>query len=648
MATLARPTSFHRTIIAPRSRDERPPKHKNEQRTEIWSNLLRQTREAQARSRTQAVQHRELIVCGGSPEDQQAFIRSLARPPPPAPPSRHRDQRGANAGARRLKGEVRLSNRYAYGYGHVTLYSPPQQSAGVGVLLGGEAEEVARLEVHTLPEPEVEYERTLRRLLEVKEKKEGDGEDVDDGFAGGTEKTEEGRRPAVCLLLSWKEPWRFLSLLRRWLQLLAQSLPPPGARAEDPLEVLKEHRLALTVVVQHVEAQEGLERENYREETFDYISQCIRTCVLPLSAALVYTSSSSPPQQPGAALSETQKVVYSSVGLGLSPLSPAPPKGSTPARREDLAPKHNVVDSMAIVVPSGWDSAGKIRLLSETFTPESVLEAWITDLKVPLHIAQTRTQDDDAIKVDPKTEPHANGGAEQEVYATSDAGEEDPDLSARSLTPSKPPISAIATYEQAILDPNAHKASKPPQIEVTTKPDQQFLAEMRAHLLHLEAEDVKHAKQNPDRDQRVSNTAAGRAGATGLPSGEQTGALGELGDVSFNVGGVSYNTVSAEAAIERLRRPLQPEEPPRAVSNPSLASSSPRTTTPRPPRREDKEVSAGTPTAAPASSARSSGGAKGDDLPIDKLEEYFHSLMKRGGGGGGGSGASTPSRGPQR
>ncbi|TKA41814.1 hypothetical protein B0A54_08240 [Friedmanniomyces endolithicus] len=613
-----------------------------EQRTEIWSNLLRQTREAQARSRTQAVQHRELIVCGGSPDDQQAFVRSLARPPPPAPPSRHRDQRGANVDTRRPKGEVRLSNRYAYGYGRVTLYSPPQQSAGVAVLLGGKAEEVARLELHTLPEPDAEYERTLRRLLEVRKRRDGDGEDADDGALGGSAMgaDREGRRPAVCVLLSWKEPWRFLSLLRRWLQLIAHALLAPDAPAEDPLEVLKEHGLALTVVVQHVEAQEVLERENYREETFDYISQCIRTCILPISAGLVHTSSSLPPQQPGSALSQTQKLLYSSLGLSLSALSPVLTKGSTPAGREDLAPKHNVVDRMAIVVPSGWDSAGKIRLLSENFTPESVLEAWAADLKVPFRQPAHPIQEDEENEAVPKTE-HANGGAEQEVYATSDAGEEDPDLSARSFAPSKPLASAIATYEQAIVDHNAHKAHKPPQIEVTTQPDQQFLAEMRAHLLHLEAEDAKHATKNPDHGQRVSNTSAGRAGASGLLSGEQTGALGDLGAVSFNVGGVNYNTVTAEAAIERLRRPQQPEESsPRVGSNPSLATSSPRTTTPRPPKREDREVSTGTPIPASTSSTRASGSAKSDDLPIDKLEEYFHSLMKRGGGGG--SGASTP------
>ncbi|KAK5113039.1 hypothetical protein LTR85_011061 [Meristemomyces frigidus] len=612
-----------------RAREERPAKRKKEQRTDIWSNLLRQTREAQARSRTQAVQHRELLVCGGSPDDQRAFVAGLARPPPPAPPSRNRDQR-----PQKPKGEVRLSNRYAYGYGHVTLYSPPQQTAGVVGMLGAEAEEIARVEVHTLPEPDEAYEQTLRRLLEVKQKS-GGAEDVEVDVASGDAQEKEARRPAVALLLSWKEPWRFLNLLRRWLKLLAQALlPPDDASRGDVVGVIKERKLSLTIVVQHVEAQEGLEREGYREESFDYISQCLRTCILPLSAGLVYTSSSLPPQQPGSALSEVQKMLFTSLSLELGPLSPAPSKGTTAARRGDLTPKHNVVDRMATVVPGGWDSAGKIRLLSETFSPEAVLEGWCVDLDTPLQTSQ-RSPPAEKKKSEemPKQEQQADGGAEQHteaaVYATSEIGD-DEELSSRPMSPSKRFQSAVTSYEQAIVDPNAHKAPKPPHIEVTTKPDQHFLAEMRSHLQELEAQDAERAKSNPS---MISTTAGslntGRI--IGLPSGEQTGALNELGDVSFNVGGVSYNTVAAEAAIERLKRPQQPSSGSGADSPTTVHT--PRTSTPRPPRREDREVS-GTP------QPPSTGSNKAGELPVEKLEEYFASLMKKGGGP---SAGSTPS-----
>jgi dynein light intermediate chain 1, cytosolic len=530
---------------------------------------------------------------------------------------------------------VKLSNRYAYGYGYVTLYTPPRQGAG---LLGGEAEEAVSLEVHTVPDPEPVYDGTLRRLLQPPKKTNQQNEEDDVGFAAGEgigEGTEEEVRPAICLLLSWKEPWRFLGLLRRWLQLLARALLPPDSPQEDPVEVLREHRLTLTVIVQHVEAQESLEREGYQEETFEYISQCIRTCILPLSAALVYTSSNPPPQQPGSALSELQKVVFTSLALDLAPLSPSPAKGMTPAKREDLAPKHNFVDRMAIVVPAGWDSAGKIRLSSENFSPESVLEGWQIDLSTPW-LSSTTTTGNEAPDVVEHADLQAKGGAERvepeaEVYATSDAGSEDPDLAARPLSPSKQSLSAIATYEQAIVDPNAHKAPKPPQIEVTTKPTQQFLAEMRAHLDELKKSDEARGDNTAS---GVSSTAGSTHGGriVGLPSGEQTGALSNLGDVSFNVGGVSYNTVSAEAAIERLKRPSQPT----GLESPVAAS--PRMTTPRPPKREDREVNMSTPIA-----AKSSGKSKADEIQYDKLEEYFSSLMKKGGGGG--SGASTPSKG---
>lgn len=541
---------------------------------------------------------------------------------------------------------MRLSNRFAYGYGHLTLYSPPRQTTG---MLGGEAEEVAGLEVHTLPEPEGGYEGTLRRLMDVGRKREGRGEvDDDAGFAGGDEEEREGeRRPAVALLLSWKEPWRFLSLLRRWLQLLARALLPANTPHEDPVEVLKEHQISLTIVVQHVEAQESLEREGYKEESFDYISQCLRTAVLPLSAALVYTSSSPPPQQPGASLSDVQKVLFTSLTLDLTPLSPAPAKGTTATKREDLTPKHNVVDRMAIVVPSGWDSAGKIRLLSENFSPEALLEAWTTDLNTPPQPPQQQQQqaptspalDTEANQAEQQASGGASPPAERTILSTSDA-DSDPDLP----SPPHQPPSAITTYETQVEDPTAHKAPKPPQIEVTTKPNQTFLTEMRRHLQDLETQDQERAKNNPN----MVNTTAGSLSAgrsIGLPTGEQTGALHELGDVSFNVGGVNYNTVSAEAAIERLKRPAQPSSGSMGggAEAGSSAAQSPRISTPRPPRRDDREAS-GTPQPPPSTGSSSS---RGGDLPADKLEEYFASLMKKAGGGGAsaaGSREGTPSR----
>lgn len=630
--TMARPTSssaFDTPRRHPADRNIRV--GKKEERRDIWSNLLRQTREAQARSRTgnsQGLVTCDLIVCGGAPDEQRHFVQSLARPPLPAAAqtSRNRDQRPLKP-----KGELVLSNRYAYGYGHLTLFSASQQggTGGVGGL-GQESEEVARVEVHTVPEPEEGYGKVLRGLLVPKQKQGEAEEQVDvDGAVDGQGEGDGSRRPALCLLLSWKEPWKFLRLLRAWLQLLASSLQDPSDAFEDPLDLLKEHRIPLTVVVQHTEAQIALERDNWKEERFDYVSQLIRTAILPLSGALLYMSSTAPPQQPGSTLTEAQKVVYSSLGLDLSPLSPPPAKGATPAKREDLEPRHNVVDRMAICVPHGWDSVGKIRLLSETFSPEEVLESWLADLSQPQNPPFKPTA-----QFSPFFAPEQASGADppgEEVFGSSHPTSPSPPTPSQQ-TPAGP--SAVAQYESEIVDPNAHKATPAPAITTTTRPEQDFLSEMKGELDTL-------ATQESDRNTSKTRTTAGNSstantGGTGssnrrIDSGSSTGALNELGDVSFNVGGVSYNTISAEAAIQNLRRPTQQSQDGSAGVSASPVGS--RGGTPRP---RDREVS-GT----PGSNARNKNGGEGD-VPVADLEKYFASLMKKGGGSG--SNSSTPTR----
>ncbi|KAF7193806.1 hypothetical protein HII31_04875 [Pseudocercospora fuligena] len=598
---------------------ERPQKRKKEQRTDIWSNLLRQTREAQSRNKTQAVQHRELLICGASPDDQRQFVSTLTRPPPAQPPSRNQERK-----QQRTKGELRLSNQYAYGYGHVTLYSPPQQS-GTGVqVLGTEAEEVASVQIHTLPDAKEEYVGTLRRLLKKEQKQKEEGEIGDVELDGEKDPVEE-RKPAVCILLSWKQPWQFLQQLRRWLQLLAQALLQPGVPATDPLDVLKESQLGITVVVQHTEAQEDLFREGYKEEDFDYISQCLRTAILPLHpfSALIYTTSTAPPQQAAGPLSEQQKVVFNSLGLDLTTLSPRRARSSSGAeKREELTPKHEFMDRMAIVIPAGWDSPAFIRTLSETFSPEDIVNGWLADLQPPPPPKPAPEQKSAETAIGVK---QANGGAE--VYESSPVDENE-DFPETPLSPSKLPPSAVRTYEQRVLDPQAHKAPKAPQIEVTTKPDQVFLAEMRQHLQQLEAQDRE--REAKGHHTGVSNTSLSGSGGrvVGLPAGESTGALGELGEVSFNVGGVNYDTMTAQAAIDRLKRPNQ--------SSDSPLSPTPRTSTPKPPGRshrdannagDDRKTSGGTPGVTSPKLSDSK-----EPLDTAKLEEYFQSLMKKGGG----------------
>ena len=644
------------------AREDRPAKRKKEQRADIWSGLLRQTREAQARNRTQTAQRRQLLVCGGSSEDQNAFLQSLSRPPPPQPASRNQDRR-----QQWPKGQWKLSNKYAYGYGHVTLFSPPQHSSAGVQALGSEAEEAASLEVHTITDPAVQYVDVLRRILERKEStKDTEDDTTEPSYPEELAPISHQQTQGICILLSWKEPWRFMSTLQRWLQILAKALLAPDKQVTDPLDVLKDAQISLTVIVQHTESQEVLFREGYKEEDFDHISQCLRTAILPLhpSSALVYMSSTAPPQQPGSPLSETQKVVYTSLGLDLSALNPRTSQTGDSLKREELVPKHEFMDRMAIVIPAGWDSVAFIRTLSETFSPEDTLDAWLADLQPSMEEVSQQTLQDEVSEADENKEDKVSEADENkedkvakndtEVYANSPIIESAEDSLTEPMSPSKASPSAIRTYESKIQDPQAHKASRPPQIEVTTKQDQKFLGEMKAHLQELEAQDRERDATRGS--SVVSNTSLSGSRSVGLPTGEQSGALNELGDVSFNVGGVSYDSVSAEAAIERLKRP----QPPSSSALDSSASGT-RTSTPRPQRHNkdgsaigkaaDSTPNAQTPTGRAAlglpgsvSSASTKSSTDSKDLPIDKLEEYFQSLMKKGGGLPGSSREGTPTR----
>jgi dynein light intermediate chain 1 len=610
--TLLRSDSSH--IANPSKHLQDRSTKRKEKRTDIWTSLLRQTRQAQARNRNNAIAHRQIVVCGGSAEDQRQFLSSISRPPPPPPPSRNRDQRD-----QKPKGQLNLANRYAYGYGHMSLYSSPQVSTG-GASFGQEAEEVAKLKAHTVAEPEAAYEPVLRRLLahRIEETIEEQGDDEQE-MLGLEEPTQEGRRPTVTILLSWKEPWTFLSKLRAWLQLLAKAVEPNARPEEDIMEILKESKLGINVVVQHVEAQQDLERDGWQEETFDFVAQVLRTAILPLHplTALLFTSSSTPLQPPGSTLTEAQKTVYQSLDLDLASIGPKTTAGSAPAKPEDLLPKHNVVDRMNIAVPQGWDSVGKIRLLSENFSPEEILAAWQQDLSHSVIVFKA-SQDEEELSTTDDTQTGSGATEEQEeVYTSVSPIEGEHEIPQGALQGAS--LSAIRTFETQIQDPNAHKRPKPPTITVTTRSDQDFLKEMRRELDILAARD----RERGETGRGLSGTSTVRG--VGMPSGELTGALNELGDVSFNVGGVSYNTVSAEAAIERLKRPGTAQQ---AIDG--AAASSPRAGTPRQPRREDTERQVATPTSGKS------------DFPSEDLEKYFASLAKKAGGERSVSG--TPSR----
>lgn len=624
-AAVARPST--------RSGLDRTPKSK-QNRTEIWTSLLQQTRVAQARNRSNAVAHRQIVVCDGSPEDQKTFLDSLKRPPPPQAARRNR----VDADDAREKGSLNLSNQHAYGYGHVSLFSAQSGTIGAAAL-GRESEEVAQLDCHCVPAPEVAYEVVLRKLLA---EKQSSNDDDDDRFGQEEDQQQADpsadapKRPTVAILLSWKQPWKFLRQLRAWLQLLARALLPASSTAdEEPIDVVKEHGLSIVLVIQHVEAQQAMEREGWTEETFDYVCQILRTAILPVHpfSALIYMPSIPLPSQPSSPLSEAQKVVYTAMNLDLTTLSPrtnsATGEASTgmPLRKEDLLPRHNVVDRMNIVIPGGWDSAGKVRLLSETFSPEEVLSAWTNDLSDSIFPSRIPRP------IEVSTPVQSTPGAEQDTRRQAEevfAAEPRSAVSSMPGSPAEPEKtapSAISAFEAQVVDPDAHKAPKAPTITVVTRQEQDFLREMKVELDSYAAKDRERAATSG------TSTPNSASRMIGVPAGESTGALDGLGEVSFNVGGVNYNNISAEAAIERLRRP-QPTDSPLPQGSAQSGASGSRAGTPRQPRRLDRDHESTPGVTSPTSTKA--------DFPSEDLEKYFASLAKKAGGAD--SRQGTPSR----
>ncbi|KAG9707045.1 hypothetical protein KCU73_g17689, partial [Aureobasidium melanogenum] len=206
----------------------------------------------------------------------------------------------------------------------------------------------------------------------------------------------------------------------------------------------------------------------YRESHFDYILQFLRTVLLKHGAGLVYTM----PAQPGS----IQPLVHHALDINSSPDGP---------------PKHNVVDRDRVLVPSGWDSWGKIRVLREGFDVEGISRAWGVEIQdLP------STPNSPTLPSTPEAQT-AGGAAETSLAADQDT--------------------TISLYEQQIQNPHPPAPSQP-KLEVECTPDQIFLAAQAESLDRYRAEDEAAKKARDAR--RVAN-GVGTPSSTGT---DETGA----------------------------------------------------------------------------------------------------------------------------
>jgi dynein light intermediate chain 1 len=144
-------------------------------------------------------------------------------------------------------------------------------------------------------------------------------------------------------------------------------------------------RLTLFLQADHINL---LERErDFKEEQFDYIQQALRTialkCELTRRIPLLTANESHPD---GAGLfftSHTQPASFIKLRAYLlrrlfSPSSPAAAQGVRPFPFPHRA---NVVDRDQVLVPTGWDSWGKIRVLRDRFDADAVGKGWELDME---------------------------------------------------------------------------------------------------------------------------------------------------------------------------------------------------------------------------------------------------------------------------
>lgn len=129
------------------------------------------------------------------------------------------------------------------------------------------------------------------------------------------------------------------------------------------------------------------------EERTDWIQQVLRTlclsCVSRLAlrdlhlicsdgASLSYTASTQPHTY-----NQLRAYLVHRLYTSTAPLHPVSAELTTGApltNRFHFPHRANVFDRDAVLVPSGWDSWGKIKVLREGFDPEGIGKAWASSL----------------------------------------------------------------------------------------------------------------------------------------------------------------------------------------------------------------------------------------------------------------------------
>ncbi|KAL6243128.1 hypothetical protein RBB50_009679 [Rhinocladiella similis] len=498
MLAASQPISSFNSLPPSRSMSRRPAS-KDGTKPAIWVPMLNSA------SKGKDLTEKQLLVLGGSPDQQREFLEQLN---PPNLRSRY-----ANNDRGRQPRTTPLSNRYALGYTYYDVLDADQEDV------------LARLNVYTLSNSSANFAPLLKPLF--------------------TQKTVKDT--LITILLDWQDPFKWARQLRQWIRLLrsvilsldeqtkiemeevmmawkekrvgpdAPSVQPGGTATTEqkslgaavppgPGEWDEGLGIPLSVVCIQAEKIEILERENsWGEDQFDFLMQWLRCVLLKHGASLVYTATFDP--------NNVRTLIHSSLSI------------HSLLKRE--VAKHNIIDRDKILIPPNWDSWGKIRILKEGFDPEAVGNAWSVEIQEP---------PEQTLDLSTKSQ------SQQEKQAAQD-GEAAPSESE----------SAVQEYESTLRHPADSRPAFQPRTHdesVTVPTVQEFLQAQYENLEKLKAEDEKAERKSRKGAPAPSGGGVVDSANESIKGVSNPRMADHIGPYQINVNGIDFD---AEEATRRLR-----------------------------------------------------------------------------------------------
>ncbi|POW12615.1 hypothetical protein PSTT_04247, partial [Puccinia striiformis] len=164
---------------------------------------------------------------------------------------------------------------------------------------------------------------------------------------------------------------------------------PPGTLTENL-------GIGIVIVCTKSDQIDHLEKDkDFKEEQFDFIQQVLRSICLRFGGSLFFTNL----KKPQTLERLRSYILHRLFGQLISTTASIPTTTTTAAtttttshsRLFGFPYKANVVDRDEVLIPMGWDSWGKIKILRDGFDPSVVGNGWLFDLQKP---PKTRTDDD--------------------------------------------------------------------------------------------------------------------------------------------------------------------------------------------------------------------------------------------------------------